>query len=186
MNLHLIATGLLLAFLGQAPHTSGVGHPWEVGATPDADGPSCGFPARIDLVYSAIGRRQFSKTSGKGSVCHEIAQDTALQVVGIRGTVGIHESGKRLPRGTRLIACDERFQVLRVDRPRRYASCPGAETGFLDQARIKTDRPDLPEGSLSVVYCDSRIARVNLDLGEQSMACNIAWRVDEPLRAFAA
>lgn len=187
MTVHALATGFLLVSLGQAPGDApGTTHPWEASPDPTADAAGCGFPARLELAYTASGKRQFPKASGKGSVCHHVARDATIQVHGNRGTVAIRESGKRPPRGSKLIACDEKFQVLRVDAPRHYAACPAAETGFEYQAVVQADRATLPEGRLSVVFCGAEIAKVVLDVGEKSAPCNLSWQGDEPLAEFGA
>lgn len=187
MTLHALATAFLLVSLGQASSDApGTVHPWEAGPESGSGATGCGFPARLELAYTASGKRQFPKASGKGTVCHHVARDATIQVHGNRGTVAIRESGKRPPRGSKLIACDEKFQVLRVDPPRHYADCPAAETGFEYQASVQADSPALPAGRLSVVFCGAEIAKVVLDVGGKSSPCNLSWQADEPLAEFGA
>jgi hypothetical protein len=170
MTLTALATSFFLVSLGQA----------------SAGDLACTFPTRLDLAFVVNGKRQFPKVTGKEKVCHGVSRDAWLQLHGDRGTVAVRESGKRLPKGAKLIACEESFQVLRVGRPHPYASCPGGETGVLYEARIRADHSSLPEGRLSVAFCGSEIVEVNVDLGEQWTTCKFAWRVDEPIAEFLA
>jgi len=187
MTLIALAACFFLVSLGQDSGDSPGARPsWRGAATPSADDLACAFPTRLDLAFVANGKRPFPKATGKQNVCFSVSRDAWLQIHGNRGTVAVRESGKRLPKGSKLVACEEKFQVLRVDQPHPYASCPGGETGVLYQARIKPDHSTLPEGRLSVAFCDSEIVEVNLDLGHQGTPCKFAWRVDEPIAEFLA